>query len=263
MGTPKGGPSPAPKGDHQCKTCQLGYPDRQKVGKYLGQGRGEASSLLYLLRRNYNVFKLPTTVKKKRRESFFHLTFSNTYPPRLLPISFTVPGHPISDLGSVEASSFSTQTIIYLKREEVLTYTLALVGDGDGVSSTTGGLTHVASAGVGALVDSADGPRHLRRTASRAAHAVRRQVLVQQTVLAGRTTDPVARACGQLRRSAPYLHSTHSQTSTTLHLTSRQACNCAWEVIEQGMQMSRQQPQEERGVEKNRTGREQVGWYWY
>lgn len=95
-------------------------------------------------------------------------------------------------------------------REAVLTYTLALVGDGDGVSSTTGGLTHVARAGVGALVDSADGARHLRRTASRAANAVRRQVLVQQTVLAGRTTDPVARACGQLRRSAPYLHSTHS-----------------------------------------------------
>lgn len=111
-------------------------------------------------------------------------------------------------------------TDYHLIREAVLTYTLALVGDGDGVSSTTGGLTHVARAGVGALVDPADGARHLRRAASRAAHAVRRQVLVQQTVLAGRTTDPVARACGQLRRSAPYLHSTHSQTSTTLHLTS-------------------------------------------
>lgn len=88
------------------------------------------------------------------------------------------------------------------------------------MSSTAGRLAHVTRAGVGALVDPADGPSHLRRTASRAADTVRRQVLVQQTVLAGRTADPVARACGQLRRSAPYLQlhtfiDIHYTTSTS------------------------------------------------
>lgn len=147
----------------------------------------------------------PKLFRKRDAKAFFHLTFSNTNPPRILPISFTyLPLFPDTHLRPRLCRSLVLlYTDYHLKREAVLTYTLALVGDGDGVSSTTGGLTHVARAGVGALVDSADGARHLRRTASRAAHAVRRQVLVQQTVLAGRTTDPVARACGQLRRSAP------------------------------------------------------------
>lgn len=90
------------------------------------------------------------------------------------------------------------------RNEERLTFAMALIGDGNGAARAAGSKSQVAGTLVGVSVGPADGARagdlvrgRLRAPAG-APHAVRAQVLVQQTAPTLAALDPRARTCSTL-----------------------------------------------------------------
>lgn len=217
---------------------------------------------------------------KETRKLLSHLPFSNTYPSRLLPFSS-------ADLPFVHSPSLTTPSQPRLCRSLVFLYT-----DYHLMRESLG--THVCTCpcrrrGRRVLDGRPPGARGTRW--GRCAGRPRRRAeppapnSVQSSAhSAASGSGPADSACrpdsGSCRTSlwsvapvsslppTPHIHR-HPLHYTTLHFTSLglQLCVGNCQVIEQEVQMSQQQPPEERAggqkVQKDRIGREQVSWLWY